>query len=199
MPATSHQKKVLRFFDLPFSPNISSGAAGWEIGNLMFDENNRDRWSRYILATEDFDGKTDQLSPFSEDQLRDVKIPDGLSAHDAVRKLHREFVEDIVSTGSPFDSPEPKIKFDGKQFIFSGRFNFGSRKKCQEAVVEKGGEAPATKSITEDIDYLVIGDKGSTHWSHGEYGNKIESAILKRRELGNLAIVSEAHWTTALD
>jgi|GEM_PF-4419757 len=157
MPATSHQKKVLRFFDLPFSPNISSGAAGWEIGNLMFDENNRDRWSRYVLATKDFDGKTDQLAPFTEDQLRDVKIPDGLSAHESVRKLHREFVKDVVSTGSP----EPKIKFDGKRFIFTGRFNFGSRKKCQEAVVEKGGIAPATKSITEEIDYLIIGDKGS--------------------------------------
>ena len=198
MKATNRQKKVLRFFGLTYSPNISLGAAGWEIGNIFHSGGDKERWNRYLLATGDFDGESDELSNFTEEMLNSVEIPDGLTAYDVVSRQRKEFVEEQMSDGSPFDSPAPEIQVPGKSFLFTGRFELGSRAACQKAVVERGGIAPSVKSVGPEIDYLVIGEKGSSHWSHGSYGNKIESAILKRRELGNLAIVSEAHWKDSL-
>jgi len=31
-PASNRQGKFLRFFEIPFGPEISAGAAGWHIG-----------------------------------------------------------------------------------------------------------------------------------------------------------------------
>ncbi len=82
--------------------------------------------------------------------------------------------------------------------MFTGRFEFGGRKKCEEAIEKKGGITPNTKSVLPDLDFLVIGGKGSDRWSHGNYGKKIEAAILKRREFGKPAIISAALWGEAL-
>ena len=35
IPASNRQKKLLRFFDVPFSPKISAGAAGWETATVQ--------------------------------------------------------------------------------------------------------------------------------------------------------------------
>jgi hypothetical protein len=49
--ATNRQKKILRFFRVPFGPTISVGAAGWEISTIMSDEEQRLRWRRYLFLT----------------------------------------------------------------------------------------------------------------------------------------------------
>ena len=52
---SNRQKKILRFFEVPFSPRISEGAAGLEVAALMESEANRERWRRYVYLTKDFD------------------------------------------------------------------------------------------------------------------------------------------------
>lgn len=66
-------------------------------------------------------------------------------------------------------------------------------------MTERGGKAPSTKTVTVEIDYLVIVAKGSAAWKRGAYGNKIEAAILHRRQHGSPAIISEAHWIESLE
>ena len=196
--ATNRQKKLLKFFKIPFGANISFGASGWEIDWLMSDEGNRELWRRYLYLTKDFDSDTDDLKPFDEKELEIVQVPEDWSSGEAIQEFRAELAASILSQQSPFDSPEPPVSFNGKTFVFTGKFDFGTRKECQEAVICRGGEAPKMKFVSQNVDYLVIGEQGSPAWKRGSYGNKIESAILARREHGTPAIISEKHWQTCI-
>jgi len=197
--ASNRQKKVLRFFGIQFSPEISVGAAGWEVGALMESDANREQWRKYLFLTEDFDSDSDALKPFDRQALDAVVVPDGWNAADAEDHFRKETAVGEMVDGSPFDNPQPPVEFKGKRFMFTGKFEFGSREACQAMVIERGGFAPTPKSVSSDIDYLVIGSEGSKTWKRGSYGNKIESAILARRQHGSPAIISEDHWASALN
>lgn len=197
--ASNRQKKILRFFGVPFSPNLSAGAAGWEIEQLLCDESRRERWRRYLFLTKDFDSDTDQVKAHSAAALEAVVVPEDWSGSEAIQQFKQELVADMLRDQSPFDRPQPQVVFVGKTFVFTGKFVFGSRKKCQEAVVWRKGIAPDLKSVTQFVDYLVVGVEGSAAWKRGAYGNKIEAAVLSRREHGAPAIISEQHWAAALN
>ena len=47
--ASNRQKKLLRFFDIPFNENTTIGAAGWEIDTIMANDENREKWRRYLF------------------------------------------------------------------------------------------------------------------------------------------------------
>ena len=196
--ASNRQKKLLRFFTIPFSDNISVGAAGWEIATIMSNEECRERWKRYLFLTSDFDSDTDSLKPFVPAILQAVQIPEGWSSSDASRQFRDELVDQLLEDESPFDRPQPDVSFVKRTFMFTGKFIFGTRKQCQNAVLSRGGSAPDHKSVSRLIDFLVIGTEGSNAWRRGTYGNKIEAGIIARREYGTPAIISEQHWTTAL-
>lgn len=194
MNASNRQKKLLTFFEVPFYPRISAGAAGWEISALMESTERRELWRRYLFLTNDFDSDSDQLRPFDRAALEAVVIPEDWNASAALEQFRSEVVGAEMADGSPYDEPQPDIQIPGRTFMFTGNFTFGSREECQAVVVAKGGSAPAQKSVSHSIDYLVVGSKGSKAWKRGSYGNKIEAAILARREYGSPAIVSEDHW-----
>ena len=197
-PATNRQKKILRFFAVPFGPTLSMGAAGFKIEELMADERNREKWKKYLFLTEDFDSDSDELKPFAPADLTSVKIPEGWSGSQAIENYKEELAAKIVSEDSPFDRPHPKVVFKGKSFLFTGQFTFGSRNECQNAVVLRGGIASDQKQVSHSIDYLVVGSEGNKAWSKGSYGNKIEAAVLIRRQHGKPAIITEEHWLAAL-
>jgi hypothetical protein len=196
--ASNRQKKLLRFFEVPFSANISAGAAGWEIAGIMSKGEGRTRWHRYLFLTKDYDSETDLLKPFDAAALQAVQIPDNWSSSEEMKHFQDELVGNILLDESPFDQPQPVVSFTNHKFMFTGKFLFGTRKACQDAVTPLGGSAPDQKSVSHLIDYLVIGSQGSNAWSRGTYGNKIEDAVLSRREYGSPAIISEEHWTAAL-
>lgn len=194
MYATNRQKKLLRFLGVSFSPSISAGAAGWEIGTLMELEENRELWRRYLYVTEDFGSESEELYPYDMATLIATAVPAEWSASQAIGEFRSELVTAELVDGSPFDRPQPNVEFNRRVFMFTGRFEFGSRSACQCAVIERGGAAPSQKTVSKDVDYLVIGYEGSKFWKRGSYGNKIEAAILARREHGSPAIISEEHW-----
>ena len=196
--ATNRQKKLLRFFAIPFGPNLSIGAAGMKIEELMSDECNRDQWKKYLFLTQDFDSDSDELKPCSPADLAAVIVPDGWSGSQAIESYKEVLAAKIVREESPFDHPQPKLVFTGKTFLFTGQFAFGSRKECQSAVELRGGISSDQKQVSHAIDYLVVGTAGNKTWSKGSYGNKIERAVLIRRQHGRPAIVSEEHWIAAL-
>ena len=196
--ASNRQRKLLRFFKVSFHPNISAGAAGWEIAAIMSSEECREQWRRYLFITSDFDSDTDTLKPFDMAALRAAQIPEDWSSGDALRQFRDELVADILNDESPFDRPQPEVLLTNRTFMFTGKFTFGTRKACQDAIVTRGGSAPDQKSVSHLIDYLVIGTEGSKAWRKGAYGNKIEDAILARRDYGSPAIISEDHWIAAL-
>jgi len=191
IPATSRQKKVLRFFDVPFHASITSGAAGWEIGTLFSDEHNAERWRRYLYLTKDYGAESDELLSYEESALETVEVPEGWSAGEAIQVFRDEIAAQILASQSPYDTPPPSVQFAGHSFCFTGKFDFGPRKECEALVKEKGGVV--AKGVTASLDYLVIGTQGSPSWKRGSYGTKIAKAIVLRRENGRPAIVSEDH------
>lgn len=100
------------------------------------------------------------------------------------------------STKLPLDDPPPALKWEGLSYCFTGKFSFGTRKVCENAVVSLGGKTQ--QSPTRQTNYLVIGDIGSRDWAHSTHGRKIEKA-LEFRELGvAITIISEDHWISSL-
>lgn len=194
--ASNRQRKVLKLLGVAFGDDLSISAASWEITRLFEDPANEDRWSRYVFRTQDFDVDSDELAPFDEDELANVQLPEGWDRTEAVTRFRSELVKAEMSDGSPFDIPMPRIKFDGAEFVFTGRFEFGSRTACADAVEQRGGSH--AKRVSRSSSYLVVGTLGSPVWKNRNYGTKIEDAIILRREGGRLSIVSEQHWRQAL-
>ena len=99
-----------------------------------------------------------------------------------------------LPTTLPLDDPPPELKFDGSTFVFTGKFAFGPRQTCQEAVMELG--ATCAEDVTLGTDYLVIGTFGSRDWVQSAYGRKIEKAVRYRREKSaEISIIGEDHWS----
>lgn len=189
---------MLRFFDLDCAPDLSAGAAGWEIGRLFDWEPNRELWTRYVYLTQDFDGTSPDLKPYDRAALAALVMPDGSPWPGDARQAREEIAAQILKDASPFDAPQPAITFAGKVFLFTGKFEFGTRTKCQQAVRERGGVPSESESADQLVDYLVVGAKGNPTWAHDGYGRKIEAAVVSRRSCGLPAIVSEAHWRASL-
>ena len=100
-----------------------------------------------------------------------------------------------ASTCLPFCNPLPEIVFDGKVFCLTGKFVTGPRKQCEAVVESLGGKA--WPRITKELDYLVVGEIGSTDWIHSTHGRKIEKGVELRGQGCGLCICPEEHWYRA--
>ena len=96
------------------------------------------------------------------------------------------------STRLPLTTPPPDIHFSGRRFCLTGRFKYGTRRQCEEAILKQGGITERTP--TSWTDYLVIGEIGSRDWIHSTHGRKIEAAVEMHDRGRRIAIVSEQHW-----
>jgi NAD-dependent DNA ligase len=103
-----------------------------------------------------------------------------------------ELGEVLKSTTLPLCNPAPELGFAGRTYCFTGTFNFGKRKDCEQAVAERGG---SSGSLTMRTDYLIIGVYATESWKHSSFGNKILRACEWRDEGVPISIVSEEHWT----
>jgi len=107
-----------------------------------------------------------------------------------------EIGEALQATSLPLCSPAPTLAFPGMRYCFTGSFVFGTRKDCEAAIMERGGEAG---SLTKKTNFLVIGEYATDSWSQSSWGRKIEKAAKMRHEGTPIHIVSEQHWRSALD
>ena len=97
----------------------------------------------------------------------------------------------------PLDEPPPEIITENSIFCFTGKFAYGPRRLCQQAVLDLGGIV--VNSVTVKTNYLVIGSLCSSDWIHTTYGRKIEHAMdLRENWTGNtkypISIIHENHW-----
>lgn len=96
----------------------------------------------------------------------------------------------------PLNHPAPNVLIPTKSFCFTGKFLYGSRTRCAEAILNRDGTV--MEGITKDLDYLVIGVIGSRDWLHSTYGRKIEKAVNYRDSGVPIAIVAEEQFVQAL-
>ena len=109
-----------------------------------------------------------------------------------------EVGEFIKTTDLPVDRPQPPIDFLDNAFCCSGTFAYGTRKECEALVSSLGGVNK--KTVTRNLDYLVLGAYVTPSWAHESFGRKIEKAVSYRDERGvPLVIVSESHWIEQAD
>ena len=101
-----------------------------------------------------------------------------------------------ASIGLAFTQPLPRLTFEGRFYVFTGKFYFGPRSKCERAVEERGGYCQ--REPTRNTDVVVIGAMGSRDWLHTSFGLKIERAVAYAGKGLPIAIVSEEHWTKHL-
>ncbi|MFM5413101.1 BRCT domain-containing protein [Aeromonas veronii] len=59
---------------------------------------------------------------------------------------------------------------------FTGMFLSGTRRQCEETALLLG--ATPQDSVTQKLDYLIIGELSSRDWRFSSYGRKIEKAIV---------------------
>jgi hypothetical protein len=100
------------------------------------------------------------------------------------------------STALPLTHPLPALEFAGRCYVFTGKFDFGSRRSCEEQVTLRGGVCKEAVGRTTDV--LVIGNLGSRDWMQTSFGRKIEMAVQQQRNGRPVAIVSEQHWIACL-
>lgn len=111
----------------------------------------------------------------------------------------RPSVQDAINlaTRLPVDLPEPEVFFESKTFCFTGEFIFGSRGKCEEAVLRRGGNC--VLKPTTVTHFVVIGTIANPRWAHQLYGRKIESAVSLQGSGHKIKILAEEHWVTFLE
>lgn len=132
----------------------------------------------------------------ANDVLRDGVL-DAEEAADLLDTLERfssrdfELGEVLKATSLPLCDPVPELTFGGRQYCFTGTFNFGQRKHCEQVVTARGGSCG---SLTRKTDVLVIGLYATESWKHSSFGNKILKAVDMRDAGVPIAIVSEQHW-----
>lgn len=97
-----------------------------------------------------------------------------------------------MATRLPIDDVK-RLQFRNALFCLTGKFIYGTRRKCEEAIIDRGGQTADT--VTKGLDYLVIGTLASRDWAHTSHGRKIERAIEYRRNGSRLVIISEEIWT----
>lgn len=95
-------------------------------------------------------------------------------------------------TSLPIKNPEPEVVFRNSTFVFTGKFAFGTRQQCIEAVERNLGRVET--GITKRADYLVIGSYVTESWKHETFGRKIEKAL----SMPNIKVITEAHFVKSL-
>lgn len=91
---------------------------------------------------------------------------------------------------------DPTIVFEDRGFAFSGESRKCIRCELEGHVLRRGGRV--LKSITKDIDFLVVCDEGNELWAFACYGRKVERAYMMRREGHRVQIVAERDFWDAI-
>ena len=78
----------------------------------------------------------------------------------------------------------------GKNICLSGEFDFGCKDEVAAILLEKGAFVQPT--ITKKTNVLLVGGKGSSAWSSGNYGSKIKKALELQAKGNEILIVREA-------
>lgn len=74
----------------------------------------------------------------------------------------------------------PNIQFHNRVFMFTGKMAWGTRSRAEAEIANRGGQMSQSKSVTEDLDYLVLGEDKDKGWTSLLKGGKLTKAFVKR-------------------
>lgn len=88
-----------------------------------------------------------------------------------------------------FDNVENVI-VPNNNFVVTGALKYGTRIVIQEKITKLGGN-PQNR-ITNDTDYLIVGDDGSDSYKFSKFGRKIQKAIDMKEKNHKIKIITES-------
>ncbi|MBU1058238.1 MAG: BRCT domain-containing protein [Proteobacteria bacterium] len=94
-------------------------------------------------------------------------------------------------------SAMPTLEFENKKFCLTGSFEHGTKNEVSKIVKEFKGNL--SKGVRKDLDYLIIGGKGSECWAFACYGRKVEKAMNYRKDGLQIQIVHEFDFMDAVE
>jgi NAD-dependent DNA ligase len=158
----------------------------------------------YVFLTADESQDSPDLQPYDPVDLAAVLVPADWKPHASKIKKKTgfekerllEMATEILKEGVPFDDPVPTVEYAGKKFCLTGKFKYGSRGQCNDAVERLHGTAQ--DNVTVDTNYLIVGGDLSPAWSHESYGTKIEKALTYKLDGRPIALVTEEEWARKL-
>jgi hypothetical protein len=83
----------------------------------------------------------------------------------------------------------PEIVFPGSFFCFTGASARYTRQKFEKITAQLNGKV--SNSVTQKLNYLVIGAAGNPCWAYACYGRKVEAAVKLRKQGHKLLLVHE--------
>ena len=87
---------------------------------------------------------------------------------------------------------------EGMHCVITGDFCFGTRKEVFDFIESKGGIVD--KSVKKATNYVIVGEKGSEEWAHGNYGTKVKKALEYNANKGCcIEIIKEADFLKELE
>jgi len=136
----------------------------------------------------------DEVSTFRMryDQL-DPRFKSGRPYDDTLRKSFHQSVwyastEALSTVGM---SAHEQMRFKDKVFCLTGDFDFGSKGDVELWLMARGGRC--TESLNPQVDYVIVGNKGSTRWAYGSYGTKVKRAMDMKANGAPIEILKEAN------
>jgi hypothetical protein len=57
----------------------------------------------------------------------------------------------LTPTTLPLTTPEPEVIFDSNEFVLTGKFLYGTRRRCEEEIQSRGGICAATVRLTTSL------------------------------------------------
>jgi NAD-dependent DNA ligase len=161
-----------------------------------------DALAEWLIANGEIAGEwpvtvlTDRLSEIYEDGVASEEERVHL-AELVSEILDRQDDETFLFTPAdlPLTRPQPDVFFDRNEFVFTGKFLYGTRGVCQSEIEIRGGICSET--VRPSTNYLVIGSMMSQDWKVSPHGMKILQAM-EFTESSGVAIISEKHWESYL-
>lgn len=113
-------------------------------------------------------------------------------------KIAKTVIDNIQGTKiTGICTSDPQVDFDGRTFCFTGISKHAPRKEIAAKIEELGGIFKS--GITNNTDYLIVGDNDNPCWAFACYGRKVEKAINLRKEGKNISIIHEFDFWDILE
>jgi hypothetical protein len=149
----------------------------------------KDAWPGNILFERLSRAMNDRLlDPHEETELLDI-----------LRKVSARSLQSPKSAAGSairFDHPVPMIVYPSRQFIVTGQFLYGSRKRVEAAIAARGGTC--SSAVPRNDGYLIVGTFGTEEWRADDFGTKIADVLASRDAGQPIAVVAERDWAEQL-
>ena len=134
---------------------------------------------------------TEEYCNKNELQVRDLEMIAGQD-----ETIIEELTEKGDDISAIFDSTEG-FSFDGQVVCLTGDFDYGAKSEVISFIESQGGSV--SSSVTKKTTVVLMGNRGSDAWSHGNYGRKIEKALERKKAKNDIQIVKESKELFASD